>query len=169
MKIEGRCHRFGDNVSTDDIIAEKYKSRLMDVEALLPHLMENLDGNFAKRLKKGDFIVAGKNFGTGSSREIAPLVIRSAGCGAVLAKSFARIFYRNSFNIGLRILECDTTDIAYGDYLIVDPISGDIQNRSQNKILHYKPFPRQMKEILQEGGLIAYFKKYGKFPKVSNT
>ena len=165
MRIEGKCHRLGDNVSTDDIISEKYKSRIMDLETLIPHLMENLDSEFAGSFRKGDFVVAGSNFGTGSSREIAPVLIRAAGCVAVLAKSFARIFYRNSFNIGLYLLECNTDDIAHGDHIMVNTEAGEINNYSQDKIIYFNAPTKLLSDILQKGGLIAYFKKYGRLSK----
>jgi len=163
MNIQGRCHIFGDNVSTDDIIAGKYKNRILDIGELAAHIMENLDPAFFSNIAQGDFIVGGRNFGVGSSREAAPLVIRAAGIGAVLAKSFARIFYRNSFNIGLLLLECDTGRIEQGDIVSLDTENGVIFNTSQNLTIPFKALPPFVFNVLQEGGLVAHFKKHKGF------
>jgi 3-isopropylmalate/(R)-2-methylmalate dehydratase small subunit len=163
MKLQGRCHRFGDNVTTDDIIAGKYKNRILEVKDLARHLMENLDPEFHHKVGAGDFIVGGRNFGTGSSREAAPAVILAAGVRAVLAQSFARIFYRNSFNLGLLLLECDTEGIGQGDELLVDTDDGTIKNVSRGGKRPFQPPPPFFLKVLAEGGLVAHFKTHGGF------
>lgn len=168
MKLKGYCHCFGDNVSTDDIIAGKYKNRILDVQELSKHLMENLDPNFCTKFKHDDFIVGGKNFGTGSSRESAPRVITYAGCKAVIAKSFARIFYRNSFNVGLLLLECDTSKFKTGDLITIDTKKGKITNIYRDEITSDKPIPKFMEEIISKGGLLAHFKLHGNYSFVDS-
>ena len=128
MQLIGYAHKFGDNVNTDYIISGKYKFATIDMNELVVHLMEDLRPNFYYEIKKGDFIVAGENFGCGSSREQAPLVIKQAGIGAVLAKSFARIFFRNAINIGLPAIEVSTDSIEEGDSLKVDLEKGIVEN-----------------------------------------
>ena len=163
MELTGICHCFGDNVSTDDIIAGKYKNRILDIQELTAHVMENLDPGFADRFKPGDFIVAGKNFGAGSSREVAARLILEAGCAAVLAKSFARIFFRNSFNVGLLLLECDTGPFGKGDKISINLEQGRVVNLKNGVTIEFKPHPLFMKKVLDEGGLVAHFKKHGGF------
>ena len=139
--------KFGDNIDTSD---EKF---------LASHVMEDIDPNFVKKISIGDVIVAGENFGCGSSREHAPIAIKSAGICAVIAKSFARIFYRNSFNMGLLILECNETDeINEGDELKIDVNQGTISNLTQNKTYKFQPIPPFMQELIKSGGLIEYAK-----------
>jgi 3-isopropylmalate/(R)-2-methylmalate dehydratase small subunit len=123
--------------------------------------MEDLRPNFYNEIKKGDFIVAGENFGCGSSREQAPLVIKHAGISAVIATSFARIFYRNSINIGLPLVEVPTDNIDEGDLLIVDLEKGVVKNLTEDEVLKIKSLPKVMLKILQSGGLVNYYKKYG--------
>ena len=146
--------KFGDNIDTDVIIAARYLNT-SDEKFLASHVMEDIDPNFVKKISVGDVIVAGENFGCGSSREHAPIAIKSAGICAVIAKSFARIFYRNSFNMGLLILECNETDeINEGDELKIDVNQGTISNLTQNKTYKFQPIPPFMQELIKSGGLI---------------
>lgn len=150
--------KFGDNIDTDVIIAARYLNT-SDEKFLASHVMEDIDPNFVKKISIGDVIVAGENFGCGSSREHAPIAIKSAGICAVIAKSFARIFYRNSFNMGLLILECnETDDINEGDELKIDVNQGTISNLTQNKTYKFQPIPPFMQELIKSGGLIEYAK-----------
>lgn len=163
MELRGRAHKFGDDVNTDYIISGKYKFKTLDMKELAKHVMEDLDPDFAKKVQPGDFVVAGRNFGCGSSREQAPLALLNAGISAVLASSFARIFYRNAINTGLAVVECDTSQIESGDELIVDLEKGVIRNLTRNKEIAIKPLPPFMLKILRDGGLVAHFRKYGTF------
>lgn len=163
MKLKGKAHKFGDDVSTDLIISGRYKFKTLDMAELAEHVMEDLDPGFASRVKTGDFVVAGKNFGMGSSREQAPLAIKYAGISAVIAESFARIFYRNAINCGLPALICDTDMIDQGDRLEVDLRSGLIHNSTKKIDIETEPLPGFMAEILADGGLVAHFKKHGGF------
>ncbi len=150
--------KFGDNIDTDVIIAARYLNT-SDEKFLASHVMEDIDPNFVKKICVGDVIVAGENFGCGSSREHAPIAIKSDGICAVIAKSFARIFYRNSFNMGLLILECNETDeINEGDELKIDVNQGTISNLTQNKTYKFQPIPPFMQELIKSGGLIEYAK-----------
>ncbi|MGE5554293.1 MAG: 3-isopropylmalate dehydratase small subunit [Betaproteobacteria bacterium] len=161
--MKGKAHVFGNDVNTDYIISGKYKFKTLDMKELASHVMEDLDPEFASRVKPGDFIVAGRNFGCGSSREQAPLAILHAGVGAVLAKSFARIFYRNAINTGLPVVECDTDRIQAGDELEVDLAQGRVTNLTQGVVLPVKPLPPVMLEILADGGLAEHLKRHGGF------
>ncbi|MCX7720389.1 MAG: 3-isopropylmalate dehydratase small subunit [Dictyoglomus thermophilum] len=164
MLIRGRAHKFGDDINTDYIISGKYKFKSLDFNEMSKHLFEDLDPEFYKKITPGDIIVAGKNFGCGSSREQAPLVIKHAGISLVIAKSFARIFYRNSINVGLPLLEADTDQIDQGDELEVDLFNGKIFNKTKNIVINSKnTFPDIMVKILQAGGLVEYLKKEGDF------
>lgn len=163
MILRGRAHKFGDDINTDYIISGKYKFKTLDMKELSQHIMEDLDANFHKKIKPGDFIVAGKNFGMGSSREQAPLVIIHSGISAVIAISFARIFYRNAINLGLPLIECETTRINNDDLLEVDLKKGILKNLTQNMDIKIKPLPPFMLKILKDGGLEEHFKKYGGF------
>jgi len=157
--IKGHVHKFGDDINTDDIIAAKYLDS-QDEKFLGSKCMENIDPGFAGRLKKGDIIVAGKNFGCGSSREHAPLAIKGCGVSLVIAESFARIFYRNSINLGLPILVFpDCSKIKDGDILAVDLAGGKIRNLSQRKVYTCQKFPDFMREIIDSRGLIEWIKK----------
>ncbi|MCS7121868.1 MAG: 3-isopropylmalate dehydratase small subunit [Archaeoglobaceae archaeon] len=158
--LRGRAWKFGDNVSTDHIIPGRYYHLRSNIQELAKHAMEEVDPNFTKKVKPGDFIVAGRNFGCGSSREHAAIVLKLNGISAVIAKSFARIFYRNAINIGLPLLIADTDDIYDGDEIEVD-LGGEIKNLSKGIKIKAKPLPDIMVKILQEGGLINYVKKYG--------
>lgn len=162
MIIRGRAHKFGNNINTDDIIAAKYLDS-QDERFLGSKCMENIYPGFANRVKKGDIIVAGKNFGCGSSREHAPLSIKGCGISLVIAKSFARIFYRNSINIGLPILICRRADlIGEGDNLEVDWEKGIIKNITQRKEYSTELFPLFVEEIIRAGGYINWVKKNAK-------
>ncbi len=163
MRFFGKAHKFGDDVNTDYIISGKYKFKTLDMKELAKHVMEDLDPDFYKKISGGDFIVAGSNFGCGSSREQAPLAIRNAGISAVLAKSFARIFYRNCINTGLPVVECDTGLIDGGDMIEVDLAGGIILNKTRELEIPVKPLPGVMIKILNDGGLVPHFRKYGGF------
>lgn len=163
MNLSGKAHKFGDDINTDYIISGKYKFKTLDMKELAKHVMEDLDPDFSKKVKKGDFMVAGTNFGCGSSREQAPLAIINAGVSAVLAKSFARIFYRNAINTGLPAIECDTDEIKSSDELEINLSTGNIINKTSGKKITAGPLPEVMLKILNEGGLVNYFKKYGGF------
>ncbi len=164
MKLTGNVHKFAlDDINTDYIISGKYKFKTLDMRELAKHVMEDLDPDFYAKVTAGDFIVAGKNFGCGSSREQAPLAIKNAGIAAVLAKSFARIFYRNAINTGLPVVECDTDRIAAGDKLEVDLSAGIVKNLTTGVEIKAKPLPPVMIKILNDGGLSQHFRKYGDF------
>ena len=161
--LTGTAFKFGDDISTDHIIPGRYAHLRSNLPVLAAHVMEDADPTFAGRVKPGDFIVAGGNFGLGSSREHAPLVIKMAGVSAVLAKSVARIFFRNAINLGLPILLCDTDRICDGDRLEVDLTSGTIHDITNGQVLTSGRIPQAMLEILNEGGLLPYIKKHGEF------
>lgn len=163
MHLKGKVHKFGNDVNTDYIISGRYKFKTLDMKELAHHVMEDLDPDFHSKVQKGDFIVAGSNFGCGSSREQAPLAIINADISAVIAKSFARIFYRNCINTGLPVIECDTDQIQVGDELEVDLEGGVLHNHSQGVDLKITPLPPVMLKILSEGGLVEHFKKHGTF------
>lgn len=159
MIIKGRVHKFGDDVNTDDIIAAKYLVST-DEEELGRHCMENIAPDFAKKVKKGDIIVAGKNFGCGSSREHAPRALKGCGISAVVAKSFAGIFFRNAINVGLPFLESEDTDnINDGDELEIDLTTGIIKNLSRNQSYTTQAFPKFLQEIVKYGGLMEWVKR----------
>jgi 3-isopropylmalate/(R)-2-methylmalate dehydratase small subunit len=165
MQNHGKAWKFGDDVNTDIIIAGKYKLSITDMDELSKHAMEAARPEFAQDVKKGDFVVAGRNFGCGSSREQAPLVLQHLGIAAVIAKSFARIFYRNAINIGLPAVECEQADeIQEGDLLEVDLAKGYVKNVTRSQMYKVKPLPPQLRMILSEGGLVSYVKKHGKLP-----
>ena len=161
--LKGRAFKFGDNISTDHIIPGKYASLRSDLPELAKHVMEDADPDFVNKVKPGDFIVAGKNFGLGSSREHAALVIKMAGVSAVLAKSVARIFFRNAINQGLAVLICDTEKIDAGDELEVNLGESLITDLTKNIKLTFGKIPKVMVDILNEGGLIPYITKHGDF------
>ncbi len=162
-KMQGKAHVFGNNINTDYIISGKYKFKSTDMKDLSTHLMEDIRPNFHKEIEKGNFIVGGTNFGMGSSREQAPLVIQAAGISAVLAQSFARIFFRNCINVGLPVIECDTSQISEGDELSVDLEKGVVINRTTGQHIKAVPLPAVMVKILNEGGLAQHFQKHGGF------
>lgn len=161
--LKGKAWKFPDNISTDHIAP----GRLFHLRSNLPefakHVLEDADPEFASKVQKGDFIVAGSNFGLGSSREHAPQIIKLSGVSAVIAKSFARIFYRNAINIGLLLLECDTDGIDAQDEIEVDVREGVIKNLTKNTKIKFKPLPEVMIKLQQDGGLIEHIKKYGDF------
>lgn len=159
MSVKGRVFKYGDNVDTDVIIPARYLNT-SDAKELAAHCMEDIDADFVKNVKDGDIIVANKNFGCGSSREHAPLAIKTAGVSCVIASTFARIFYRNSINIGLPILECDEAvkNIDAGDELEVDFKSGLIKNLTKNQEYQGQGFPEFMQKIIDNDGLIGYIK-----------
>jgi len=161
MILEGKALKLGDNINTDFIIAGRYKFSITDIKELAKHIMEDIDPSFYKKIDyKKSIIVAGKNFGCGSSREQAPLVIKEAGIIAVVAKSFARIFYRNSFNLGLPLIELDTSKIEENDYLIIDLEKGIFKDITKGLQYKINPFPLFMQNFIKEGGVINYIKKY---------
>ena len=163
--LKGKAHKFGNSISTDHIIPGRYAYLRSNLLELAKHVMEDADPDFAKKVKEGDFIVGGINFGLGSSREHAPLVIKMAGVKAILAKSVARIFFRNAINLGLPVLICDTDKINDGDELEIDMPAGKINNLSNGNTLTFSPIPETMLKILGEGGLLPYIKKYGGFKR----
>ncbi len=161
--LTGRAFKFGDNISTDHITPGRLAHLRSNLPELAKHVMEDADPTFASRVKAGDFIVAGNNFGLGSSREHAPLVIKMAGVRAILAKSVARIFFRNAINLGLPVLICNTALIDDGDELEVDLAAGTVKDTTNGNQLTFSKIPEVMLRILDEGGLIPYIKKYGDF------
>ena len=160
MKLKGKAWKFGADVDTDAIIPARYLNTT-DHKELAKHCMEDADPNFMKKMKVGDIIVADKNFGCGSSREHAPISIRAAGISCVIAKSFARIFYRNSFNMGLPIFEsADASEkIKEGDEIELDPSTGVIHNLTKKEKYHAKPIPPFMQALINAGGLMNYVKR----------
>ncbi len=168
MKIKGNVWKYGADIDTDRIIPARHLTTA-DPKELAKHCMEDEDKGFAGSVKKGDIIVAGKNFGCGSSREHAPIAIKASGVGVVIAKSFARIFYRNSFNMGLPILECDEAVRAAkkGDKLEVDLATGEIKNITRKKTFQARPIPPFMQELISAGGLMKWIKKKSLTKKAS--
>ncbi|MCX5711007.1 MAG: 3-isopropylmalate dehydratase small subunit [Candidatus Omnitrophica bacterium] len=159
MIIKGKVHKFGDDINTDDIISAKYLVST-DAKELGSHCMESISPDFTKKVQPGDIIVGGENFGCGSSREHAPLAIKGCGVRAVLAKSFAAIFFRNAINIGLPFLESQDTDaINEGDILEIDLSSGIIKNLTQNITYKTAPFPKFLQDIVEDGGLMNYIRE----------
>ena len=164
MTITAKAFKYGDDINTDYIISGKYKFKSADMEAMAVHAMEDLDPEYYQKVKPaGGFLVAGKNFGMGSSREQAPLVLIHSNTRAVLAKGFARIFYRNAINTGLPVVECDTDLIDDGDELAVDLKSGVVSNLTQGTEIPFPPLPPVMEQLLADGGLVEHFKKHGGF------
>lgn len=162
MNLKGAAIKMGDDINTDFIISGRYKFAITDIKELAKHIMEDIDPDFPKKIVPGaSIIVAGKNFGMGSSREQAPLVIKGAGIVCVMAQSFARIFFRNAFNIGLLLIETDTSRISESDELAIDLDKGIVRNITKNIELAIKPLPAIMQEFLKEGGVVNYIKKHG--------
>ncbi len=157
MRIQGNVIRYQDNVDTDVIIPARYLNTA-DPRELAAHCMEDLDPTFTKRVQKGDIIVAGQNFGCGSSREHAPIAIKESGIACVVAKSFARIFYRNAINIGLPIIECDA-DVDEGDNIEVDFDKGVLRNNTKNAEAKFIAFPPFLQNLLASGGLLKAIKE----------
>ena len=160
MKQKGKVWTFGDDVNTDLIIPGKYLE-LVDPEEMAEHAMEGIDPDFPEKIQEGDIVIGGTNFGCGSSREHAPLALKYAGIGAVVAESFARIYYRNSINIGLPALECPgiTEAVEEGDTVEVDVTGGTVKNIRTGTEMSFTPLPDFMIEVLNEGGLVPYLKK----------
>lgn len=159
--MPGRAWKFKDNTSTDEITPGRFMSLRSNMPELAKHTLEDARKEFPGSVKVGDFVVAGKNFGMGSSREHAPIVIKMCGVEAVLAQSYARIFYRNAINIGLPAIICDTTKIDEGDELKLDLSNSKITNVTKGIDLGFPRMSKTMEAILKEGGLIAYVEKYG--------
>ena len=157
--LTGRSFKFGDDISTDLIAPGRFFHLRSNLPELAKHVLEDADPEFANKVKPGDFVVGGRNFGLGSSREHAPLVMKIAGVGAVLAKSFARIFFRNSINIGLPALVCDTDKIDEGDILEIDLKQGIISNKTRNLKMKFNPLPEVMIKILNDGGLVNHIER----------
>ena len=168
MKTLGLAHKFDlDDLNTDYIIPGKRKFKTANMKDLVKYLMEDLDHDFYKKIKKGDFLVGKTNFGCGSSREQAVWVIKESGLRAVIAKSFARIFYRNAFNIGLMLIECDTDKIENNNKLELILKESKIKNISKNVNISIKPIPPLMLKLLKDGGVVSHFNKHGGF-NISN-
>ena len=161
--LKGKAHKFGDSISTDHIIPGRYAHLRSNLPELAKHVLEDADVNFTAKVKEGDFVVGGNNFGLGSSREHAPLVIKMAGVSAILAKSVARIFFRNAINLGLPVLICDTDKINDGDKLQIDLAAGTIKDITNGAEFTFGKIPDIMLAILDEGGLITYIQKHGDF------
>jgi 3-isopropylmalate/(R)-2-methylmalate dehydratase small subunit len=163
MILRGKVWKFGNDISTDLIAPGRYFHLRSDLNELAKHVLEDADAEFAKKVGKGDFVVGGRNFGLGSSREHAPTIIKIAGVSCVLAKSFARIFFRNAINIGLPVIECDTDKLAAGDELEIDLEKGVIKDLTSKIQLKFAPLPKAMTQILSDGGLVEHIKKHGEF------
>ena len=161
--LHGRAWTFGDDISTDQIAPGRLFHLRTDLPELAKHVLEDENPEFARRLKPGDFVVGGRNFGLGSSREHAPRIIKLAGAGAVLAQSFARIFFRNAINVGLPALTCDTSAIEQWDELEVDLTAGEVRDLTRSIALPFAPLPPVMLKILSDGGLVEHFRRYGEF------
>jgi len=161
--IRGRVWKFGDNISTDHIAPGRYFHLRTNLPELAKHVLEDADPEFPKKVRLGDIIVAGNNFGLGSSREHAAWIIKLAGVSCVIAKSFARIFYRNAFNIGLPLLTADTDKIDEGDELEIDLENGIIKDLTKGIELQSTPIPPFMMRLLEDGGIVEHIKKHGDF------
>jgi len=161
--LKGKAWKFGDSISTDHIAPGRYAYLRSNLPELAKHVLEDAREDFARNVKQGDFVVAGKNFGLGSSREHAAIIIKMAGVSAVLAKSFARIFFRNAINVGLPAISLDTENIEEGDMLKLDLENGKLINLTQNFTITFPSLPPIMMEILREGGLVAYIQKNKEF------
>lgn len=161
--LKGKALKFGDDISTDLIAPGRYAHLRSNLPELAKHVLEDADPTFVSRVKPGDFVVAGRNFGLGSSREHAAHIIKMAGVSAVLANSAARIFFRNAINVGLPILLCDTNRIEEGDELEVDLASGIIEDFTNGAQLTFGQLPKVMLEIIDKGGLVPYILEYGDF------
>ena len=164
MELRAAAFKFGDDINTDYIISGKHKFKSIDMDDMATHAMEDLDPEYYSKVKpNGGFLVAGTNFGMGSSREQAPLVLIHSNTRAVLAKSFARIFYRNAINTGLPVIECDTDLIDDGDELVVDLEQGVVHDATKSIDIPFAPLPPVMAQLLDDGGLVEHFKKHGGF------
>jgi 3-isopropylmalate/(R)-2-methylmalate dehydratase small subunit len=161
--LHGRAWLFGDDISTDHIAPGRLFHLRTNMPELAKHVLEDARPEFAGEMKQGDFVVGGRNFGLGSSREQAPLVLIHSNTRAVLAKSFARIFYRNAINVGLPVLQCDTSGIGEQDKLEVDLSAGEVRDLTTGAVIPFVPLPPVMVTILDDGGLVAHVKKHGGF------
>jgi 3-isopropylmalate/(R)-2-methylmalate dehydratase small subunit len=161
--LRGRAWVFGDDISTDHIAPGRLFHLRTNLPELAKHVMEDADPAFASSMSPGDIIVGGRNFGLGSSREHAPRIIKLAGVGAVLAQSFARIFFRNAINVGLPALQCDTAGIRTGDELQIDLAAGEVRDLTSGSVIAFVPLPPVMVTILSDGGLVAHLRKHGGF------
>ncbi len=167
MTLEGRVFKFGDNINTDYIISGRYKFSITDMRELAKHIFEDIRPEFASQVSPGNtIIVAGKNFGCGSSREQAPLAIKEAGIPVIIAESFARIFYRNAFNVGLVLIEVDTSSIEEQDYLKIDLEKSQIVNITKSKSLEFKALEPLMRKLLQEAGVVNLIRRYKGWPQI---
>jgi 3-isopropylmalate/(R)-2-methylmalate dehydratase small subunit len=155
------------DINTDYIISGRYKFRIQNEKELAKHIFEDIEEGFYKKVNAGDFLVAGENFGCGSSREQAPVALKASGLRAVIAKSFARIFYRNAFNVGLCLVECETNFIDDMDELEIDLENNLVRNLSKGLNIEIKPVPDIMRKFLETGGVIEYFKAHGGFEEIS--
>lgn len=155
-----------DDINTDYIISGRYKFKVQDPKELATHIFEDLEEDFYKKIKPGDFLVAGKNFGCGSSREQAPVALKASGLRAIIATSYARIFYRNAFNVGLCLVECETNYIDDMDELELDLEKNIVRNLSKGVAVEIKHIPRIMRTFLEKGGVVEYFKEYGDFEEI---
>lgn len=164
--ITGKAHVYGDNIDTDRIIPGKY-TKTLDLSDLAAHVLEDLDPQFSRQVQPGDILVAGENFGCGSSREQAPLAIKAAGVSAVVGRSFARIFYRNAINIGLPVVEVDGHDIQTGQELEVDLTGGQVRNLTSGRSYTATKMPQVMIHILNAGGLVNYLREHGDYGELS--
>lgn len=162
--MTGKCLKYGDNISTDMLIAGRY-TKTTDINEMLEHVMEDLDERYREKIAGGGFIVAGDNFGCGSSKEQAAMVAKASGALGVVAKSFARIFYRNAVNIGLPVIECDTSGISDGDVLSYDVGEAEIRNLTTGVAIPVLPLPANMQAILNAGGVVNYINRHGKLPR----
>lgn len=163
MILKGKVWKFGDDISTDHIAPGRLFHLRTNLPELAKHVLEDADPDFAKKVKPGDIIAGGKNFGLGSSREHAPRIIKISGVTCILAKSFARIFYRNAINVGLPVLEVDTDRIDEGDKLEINLNTGKIKNLTKNEELTASQIPPFMLKIIEDGGIEEHIKKYGDF------
>jgi len=163
MILKGKVFKFGDDISTDLIAPGRYFHLRSNLPEMAKHVLEDADPSFAVKVQKGDFVVGGDNFGCGSSREHAPTIIKLAGVSAVLAKSFARIFYRNAINVGMPVLICETDKISQGDEIEVNLEKGEIRDLTNGITLSFAPLPKAMINILNDGGLVGHIQKHGDF------
>lgn len=161
MVLKGSAWKFGDDISTDHIIPGRFYHLRSNLEELTKYVFDDIAPGFYKKIVKGDIIVGGRNFGLGSSREHAPLIIKMAGIDAIIAHSFARIFYRNAINVGLAAIICPVDDIDEGDKLEIKLDEGILLNKSKGKEKTFPPLPAIMRDILHEGGLAHYIRKHG--------
>ena len=163
MVMRGKSWKFGDNISTDLIAPGRLFHLRSNLPELAKHVLEDADPAFASNMSPGDFVVGGGNFGLGSSREHAPTIIKLVGVSAVIAVSFARIFYRNAINVGLPVIQCDTGNIDAGDELELNIEAGTLKNLTKNFTLTFPPYPKVMSAILEDGGLVEHIRKHGDF------